>query len=118
VNSGGSKPNELPSLSLTSCTESEWDALMAQTARRIIARLDAWRAENQRIEAIFADLKRHRAITTVRSASVIKRAKLNQISKPWYGSRRALRWSIRRPQVHLRSCRRAQAPGRLMPMSA
>jgi hypothetical protein len=56
MNSSGSNDDEMPSLSLA-----EWDALVAQTSRKTLGRLDAWRAENQRIEAIFANLKRSRA---------------------------------------------------------
>jgi hypothetical protein len=83
MNSGGSKSDELPSLllSLTNCTESEWDALMAQTARSIIARLDTWRTENQRIEAIFANLKRRRTTKTTSSANMINGCQVEPNSK-------------------------------------
>jgi hypothetical protein len=56
MNTGGSNDDEMPSLSLA-----DWDALVAQTSRKIRSRLDAWRAENQRIEAILTNLKRSRA---------------------------------------------------------
>jgi hypothetical protein len=44
-----------------SLTLSEWDALEASTRKQILEGLDRWRADDQRIEAIFADLKRSRA---------------------------------------------------------
>jgi hypothetical protein len=61
MTSDRSNPDELPSLSLSSCPQSEWDVLMAQTAREIRSRLDAWRAEDERIKAIFANLKRRQS---------------------------------------------------------
>jgi hypothetical protein len=56
MNSSGSNDDEMPSLSLA-----EWDALVAQTSRKIRSRLDAWRADDQRIERIFAEFKRRPA---------------------------------------------------------
>jgi hypothetical protein len=49
----------------TSCSPAEYQALVTTTHKQILARLDAWRAEDQRIEGIFADLKRRRAATTL-----------------------------------------------------
>jgi hypothetical protein len=43
---------------MPSTTLAEWDALMTETARGIRSRLDAWRADDQRIERIFAEFKR------------------------------------------------------------
>jgi hypothetical protein len=57
VNANESNDDEMPSRSLA-----EWDALMTETARGIRSRLDAWRADDQRIEAILTNLKRSRAI--------------------------------------------------------
>jgi hypothetical protein len=41
-------------------------ALEAETRRQILERLDAWQADDRRIEGIFADLKRRRITTVVR----------------------------------------------------
>jgi hypothetical protein len=39
------------------CSLAEYAALEAQTRKELLRRLDAWRAEDQRIEQIFAEIK-------------------------------------------------------------
>jgi hypothetical protein len=50
----------------TSCSPAEYQALETATRRQILEHLDAWQAEDRRIEGIFADLKRRRITTVVR----------------------------------------------------
>jgi hypothetical protein len=42
------------------CSLAEYAALEAQTRKELLRRLDAWRAEDQRIERIFAEIKQRR----------------------------------------------------------
>jgi hypothetical protein len=42
----------------TSCTPAEFHALEAATRQEFLVKLDRWRNEDQRIERIFANLKR------------------------------------------------------------
>ena len=58
MNSSGSNDDEMPS-----CSIDEWNVILARTARELLSGLDRWKNENQRIEAIFADLKRRRTTT-------------------------------------------------------
>jgi hypothetical protein len=46
VNTNGSNDDEMPSLSLA-----EWDALIAQTSRELLERLDRWKDDDARREA-------------------------------------------------------------------
>jgi hypothetical protein len=57
MNSGGSNQDgEMPSLTL-----SEWNVILARTARELLSGLDRWRDDDHRIAAIFANLKRRPA---------------------------------------------------------
>jgi hypothetical protein len=46
------------------CSLAEYAALEAATRTEILVRLDAWRAEDQRIERIFAEIKQRRPVET------------------------------------------------------
>jgi hypothetical protein len=58
MNAGGSNhgDDDIPSLALP-----EWNALVAKTSRELLERLDRWKNDDQRIERIFAELKRRPA---------------------------------------------------------